>query len=99
MSLSGRRPQLDLGGGGMNGLIGMGFMHNLSQDESVESERDEANLLEAEFKLRVVEGRVELEGEWRKGYDSRMSGNAWESLWGTLRRKLKEGVEEEGMGK
>ncbi|GAA5824260.1 hypothetical protein JCM5353_000371 [Sporobolomyces roseus] len=98
VSLCGRRPQLDLGGGGMNGLIGMGFMHNLSQDESVESERDEANLLEAEFKLRVVEGRVELEGEWRKGYDSRMSGNAWESLWGTLRRKLKEGVGE-GMGK
>jgi len=90
MSLYG--PKLDLGGGGMNGV--MGFMHNLGEDECVEEERDAMPLLEAEFKVVVDEekGEVKIEGEWTKGFDSRMSGNGWESLWGTLRRKLKESV-------
>lgn len=92
------------GGGKAPGTL----LHNINADEGYEKPRDEHHLIVADFFVTIepnqeVEGQltregqvvVSLEGHWVKGYDSRKSGEAWESLWGTLRRKFKEAVEKQ----
>ncbi|GAA5989747.1 hypothetical protein JCM5350_000126 [Sporobolomyces pararoseus] len=66
---------------------------------------NECNLLEVDFEISLVQvqgaedGRgdesrrkrsIQLRGEWVRGLDSRNSGIAWESLWGVVKRRLKD---------
>ncbi|GAA5969647.1 hypothetical protein JCM3765_000609 [Sporobolomyces pararoseus] len=67
---------------------------------------DESNLLEVDFEISLnrVQGAedgvdsesddggrsIELRGEWVRGLDSRNSGVAWESLWGVVKRRLRD---------
>jgi len=46
--------------------------------------------LEADFVISTGSVGFELRGEWLRGSDTRGSGIAWDSLWGVLKRKLKE---------